>query len=129
MGDYRQLKAWNSAQELAVATYRVTRGLPGRERYLLGDQMRRAAVSIASNIAEGSGRGTDREFAHFLRIARGSLQELQTQLGIAAELEILNCDAVAELEACAAQTGRLLFGLLRFRSGTQGAGPEAGRKP
>ena len=125
MGDYRQLKAWNSAQDLAVATYRVTRGLPARERYLLGDQMRRAAVSIASNIAEGSGRGTDREFAHFLRIARGSLQELQTQLGIAAELELLDSDAVAELEACAAQTGRLLFGLLRFRSGMQGADPEA----
>jgi four helix bundle protein len=120
VGDYRQLDAWKSARQLAVATYRVTSELPKHERYSLGDQMRRAAVSVASNIAEGAGRGTTREFVRFMRIARGSLQELLTQIAIAAELELLAQAALHALEDQAEQTGRLLFGLIRYRTASGG---------
>jgi four helix bundle protein len=108
MGDYRQLDTWKSAQQLAVATYRLTSGLPNQERFGLGDQMRRASVSVASNIAEGAARETNREFARFVRIARGSLQELLTQIVIAAELDLVPEAALKDLDAQAEQTGRLL---------------------
>ena len=80
MGDYRSLSVWVAARRLAVLTYEATASLPVRHQPVRGDQMRRAAVSVASNIAEGSGRGSDREFIRFLRIARGSLHELSTQM-------------------------------------------------
>lgn len=116
MGNFRQLDAWKSAQQLAVATYRLTSELPGFERYTLGDQMRRAAVSVVSNIAEGAGRGTNREFVRFLRIARGSLQELLTQIAIAGEMDLVARAALETLEEQGEQTGRLLFGLIRYRT-------------
>ena len=114
MGDFRKLEAWQAARRLAVLVHRTTAAMPWRERAGLGDQMRRAAVSVASNIAEGAGRAWDREFARFLRIARGSLQELQTQLLIASDLTLL--PALQPLDELAARTGRLLFGLLRYRT-------------
>lgn len=66
MGDYRDLDAWKASQDLAVLTYQVTERFPSAERFGLTAQMRRAAVSVVSNIAEGAGRGTDTQFAHFL---------------------------------------------------------------
>jgi len=74
------LKAWQEAMELVKEIYRVTRDFPKEEIYGLVSQMRRAAVSIPSNISEGAARGGDREFIQFLIIARGSLSELETQL-------------------------------------------------
>ena len=86
---YRELLVWQKAKALAVRLYRETERFPNREAYGLTSQMRRSAVSIASNIAEGQGRLTRGEFRHFLGIARGSLLELETQLAIAVDLEYL----------------------------------------
>ncbi len=83
---YRDLIAWQKAIRLALEVYRLTRAFPRDELYGLTSQMRRAAVSIASNVAEGKGRFSCKEFAQFLYRARGSLLELETQLFIASEL-------------------------------------------
>ncbi|PJC75307.1 MAG: hypothetical protein CO012_03670 [Syntrophobacterales bacterium CG_4_8_14_3_um_filter_49_14] len=80
MRKHYELKAWQEAMELVKEIYRVTRDFPKEEIYGLVSQMRRAAVSIPSNISEGAARGGDREFIQFLIIARGSLSELETQL-------------------------------------------------
>ena len=79
MGDYRQLAVWKRAYALTAEIYRSTRPFPDSERYGLTSQMRRAAISILSNIAEGSGRQSDREQVRFLRIARGLTCELECQ--------------------------------------------------
>lgn len=83
---YRDLLAWQKAKALAVDVYRATEGFPKSELFGLTSQMRRAAVSVASNIAEGQGRGSKPDFAKFLCMARGSLLELETQLEISKEL-------------------------------------------
>lgn len=83
---YRDLLAWQKAKALAVDVYRATEGFPKSELFGLTSQMRRAAVSVASNIAEGQGRGSKPDFAKFLCMARGSLLELETQLEISHEL-------------------------------------------
>ena len=88
--------AWSQAMQLVKLVYEMTLRFPPEERLGLAQQMRRAAVSVPSNIAEGAGRGSDREFAQFLVIARGSLSELETQLIIAKELNYLNDIAVIE---------------------------------
>jgi len=86
---HHELKAWQEAMELVKEIYRVTRDFPKEEIYGLVSQMRRAAVSIPSNISEGAARGGDREFIQFLIIARGSLSELETQLLISKDLGYL----------------------------------------
>jgi four helix bundle protein len=113
MGDYRNLDAWKASQDLAVITYRVTDRFPPAERFGLTSQMRRAAVSVVSNIAEGAGRGTDTQFANFLRIARGSLYELETQGLLAVRLGLCGSGGVTELLDSGRHTGRLLHGLLK----------------
>ena len=87
---FRDLRVWQEAMKLASATYRVTAEFPNHELYGLSQQMRRAAVSVPSNIAEGKGHYSDREFKHFLFHARGSLLELETQVLIAQQLEYLS---------------------------------------
>ena len=86
MRDQRKLEVAACARELAVAVYRFTSGFPSRERFGLVEQMRRAAVSVGSNIAEGAGRYGDREFLRYIHIAYASASELAFQLGVAAEL-------------------------------------------
>jgi four helix bundle protein len=86
---FKDLRVWQEAMKLSVAEYHQTARFPKHELYGLTQQMRRAAVSVASNIAEGKGRGTDRDFGHFLFHARGSLLELQTQILIAEQLGYL----------------------------------------
>ena len=83
---YQRLQVWQDAIELVTDVYRLTSQFPDSEKFGLVSQMRRAAVSIPSNIAEGAGRGSDKEFRRFLLIARGSLQELETQLIISGRL-------------------------------------------
>jgi four helix bundle protein len=95
---YRDLLVWQKAKALAVDVYRVTERFPEAELFGLTSQMRRAAVSVASNIAEGQGRGSKPDFAKFLCISRGSLLELETQLEIARELGIGNGDELANVE-------------------------------
>jgi four helix bundle protein len=80
---YKDLTVWRKSIELSVVIYALTANFPDSEKFGLSSQMSRAAVSIASNIAEGSGRGSKKEFCHFLRIALGSANELETQVEIA----------------------------------------------
>lgn len=83
---YQALRVWQSAMDLACAVYRFAKRLPGEERFGLARQMRRAAVSVPSNIAEGYERPSRREYLHFLAIAQGSLAELESQALLAARL-------------------------------------------
>jgi len=108
---HQRLDAWKQAMRLVKATYMITRAFPPEERYGLIAQMRRAAVSIPSNLAEGSARSTKKEFAQFISISRGSLSELETQMIIAAELGYLSPrhEQFADLE----RLGQLLTGLHR----------------
>jgi four helix bundle protein len=89
---YRELLVWQKAKALSVQVYRATEQFPRTETYGLTSQLRRAAVSVVSNIAKGQGRLTLGEFLHFLGQARGSLLELETQLAIAADLNYLKPD-------------------------------------
>lgn len=89
---FRDLIAWQKAKALAVEVYRVTRSFPADERYGLTSQIRRATVSVSANIAEGYGRGTTSDFLRFLRIARGSLAEVDTLTEIASELTLIAPD-------------------------------------
>ena len=89
-GNYRNLIAWQKAMELVLEVYKATKTMPKEEIYGLTSQMRRAAVSIPSNIAEGQGRKTPRDFKNFLSIALGSLKELETQILIAQGLNYFN---------------------------------------
>jgi four helix bundle protein len=90
MHNLKELKIWKKAIDLAVEVYRVTALFPLEEKYGLISQTRRAAVSISSNIAEGAGRNSEKEFKYFLGIANGSSFELQTQLFISNKLSLLS---------------------------------------
>ncbi|MGH9479514.1 MAG: four helix bundle protein [Terriglobales bacterium] len=115
MGEsYEDLIAWRKAVELAGDVYAATRAFPREEVFGLTNQLRRAAVSIPSNIAEGKGRLTGKDYAHFLGIARGSVLELQTQLLISHNLGYLEKSAFARLRVGADEVGRLINGLLHF---------------
>src|SRR5579864_3696103 len=85
-GTYQDLKVWRAATDLAVQVYRLTAPFPKEERYGLVSQLRRAAVSVPSNIAEGKGRASDKELIYFLCNARGSVFEIETQLTIGEQL-------------------------------------------
>jgi four helix bundle protein len=108
---FRDLIAWQKAMELAKQVYRVTRDMPDAEKFGLTSQMRRAAVSVPSNIAEGHGRQSLTDYIRFLKTARGSLMELQTQLILAEELGFIQMSA--ELRGLQAETDRVLQGLIR----------------
>jgi len=95
-----------------MAIYHATYQLPVEERYGLSAQMRRAAVSISSNIAEGAGRGTDKDFARFLQMAFGSASELEYQLLLSAELQFLKSDKANELTSQLQEIKRMLSSLL-----------------
>lgn len=90
MNNFRSLDVWNKAVELATYVYQKTENFPKAEKYGLTSQMRRSAVSISSNIAEGAGRGSKKEFKQFLNISTGSCYELETQLTISQNLQFLN---------------------------------------
>ena len=106
---HEQLDAWRFGMQLAKAVYELTAAFPAEERYGLAQQMRRAAVSIPSNLAEGAGRDGAREYLHFISIARGSLAELETQMQLAVMLDFAPQDHVVfEL---AERTGKLFTGL------------------
>ena len=87
--DFTQLIVWQKSMDLTIIIYSLVKFLPREENYALSDQMRRAVVSIPSNIAEGQGRASDKEYVHFLAMARGSLWELLTQLEICERLNYL----------------------------------------
>src|SRR5437667_5427132 len=107
---FRDLRLWQQAIELALSVYRSTDTFPKHELYGLAQQMRRAAVSVASNVAEGKGRNSDKEFRQFLFYSRGSLLELETQILIASKLEYLSVERSDELRTLTTQVGRSLAG-------------------
>jgi four helix bundle protein len=110
---YRDLIAWQKAMELAEATYAVSVDLPIEEKYGLTSQLRRAAVSVPSNISEGHGRSSPKDFARFIEHAMGSLFEVETQLMLSVRLKMLRAENVDRVLEQAAEVGRILNGLLR----------------
>lgn len=87
---YKELLIWQKGIKIVLLVYKITKDFPKEEIYALTSQLKRASVSIPSNISEGYGRQTDKSFNHFLNIARGSLNEIETQLIIAKELEFIS---------------------------------------
>ncbi|WP_295076706.1 four helix bundle protein [Ruminococcus sp.] len=113
MENYRNLIVWQKSMQLVKEIYKLLRLMPNYEQYALSDQMRRAAVSIPSNIAEGAGRGSKKDFAHFLSIARGSKYELETQLFICIELDYLSEEQCREALSIVNEVGIILNGFIK----------------
>ena len=111
---FRELKVWNKAVDLALLVYEFTAEFLRREVYGLSSQMQRAAVSIASNIAEGSARGTRRDFRQFVKLAEGSNCELQTQLLIARRLQYASGQKCDVLDALSDEIGKMLTALSKY---------------
>ena len=109
---FKDLIAWQKAMDLVNAVYDATDGFPKREIYSLTDQIRRAAVSVPSNIAEGQAHYSNREFLHYLRHSRGSLAELETQVIIAQRRKYLPEAQAADLLKRADEVSRILSGLI-----------------
>lgn len=113
MKDFKDFKVWVKAHEVALAIYQSTRGFPREEVYGLTSQMRRAAVSIAANIAEGCGRRSDAELHRFLQIARGSASELEYHLILARDLRFMTDIEFRRLETRVVEVQRMLTSLVQ----------------
>lgn len=116
---HKKLDVWNVAMELVVDMYKITNSFPAREMYALSNQIRRAAVSIPSNIAEGAARQTKKEFINYLHMAQGSLSELDTQLEIARRLAYVKKEAASDLESRMRRVDKMLSGLIRQLRGNR----------
>jgi len=127
MRGHRDLVAWQKAMELAKQVYILTNSFPKHEVYGLSSQLRRAAVSIASNLAEGAARNSQREFGYFISTARGSLAEVETQIELAVFLQYIPGETAKGLLACVSDLGRLLTGLRNWSSGPQNRDKQATR--
>lgn len=110
--NYKDLIVWQKSIELVCEIYNITKMLPKEELYGLCDQMRRASVSIPSNIAEGHARNYDNEFVKFLKVAQGSLAELETQLFICTRLDFLTNDQIEISCNLCSEIGKMLFSLI-----------------
>jgi len=124
---HEDLEVWQKAVDFSVSIYKATQLFPEEEKFGLTAQLRRAAVSIPSNIAEGAARSGEREFLHFLSIAAGSTSEVTTQLLIARKIGVGNTSDLTTLEQTAVQLGKMLQGLMnsikkRSRGLSQGNG-------
>lgn len=113
---FKELRVWQEARNLSVTVYKLTENSRFSKDYSLKDQVRRAAVSIASNIAEGYERNSDKDFIRFLLIAKGSLSELRTQLEIAKEITYMNDETFEKLEEHCNKIGAMLSKLIKSRS-------------
>ncbi len=111
MHDHHQLKVFTKAKTLVVSLYRDTARFPVEERYGLTLQMRRAAVSVVANIAEGAGRSSDRDFARFLDIAQGSLSELDALASVAEDLQLLESQHRSGIHQSCREIRAMLHGL------------------
>ena len=108
---FEKLNAWHEARKLAVDVYRLLEKFPKTENYALCDQLRRAAISVSSNIAEGTGRMAIKEQIHFLEIAFGSLMEIYSQLQIAVDLNYITPDDLKIIKHRIFTTSKLISGL------------------
>jgi four helix bundle protein len=110
---YRDLVVWQRAVQMTLAVYKLTLGFPKEEMFGLTSQLRRAGVSVASNIAEGYGRNSHGEYKQFLGMARGSNLEVQTQLFIAGELGYGNTQVLKEADGLSTEVGKMLNAMIR----------------
>ena len=110
---YRDLIAWQKAMDLVEDVYKLTKSFPDDEKYGLTSQIKRAAVSIPSNIAEGQTRNSKKEFIHFLSIARGSKAEVETQLELAQRLGFSNKNEIENIIKKCNEVGKILTGLMK----------------
>jgi len=108
---YRELDVWKKSMNLVEICYKITREFPKEELYSLTNQIRRASISIPSNIAEGQSRWSTKEFLRFLSIARGSLSELETQLILAQRLKYISEDNLNEILKLTDEIGKMISGL------------------
>jgi len=108
---HRDLVVWQKAMELAVLTYELTKPMPKSEQYGLTSQMLRAATSVPANVAEGNARGSRKDYARFISIARGSVVELETHLELSVRVHLLNATTVAPAISLADEVSRMLFAL------------------
>jgi len=111
ISDYRNLEVWQISMEYCVDVYALIRAFPQEERYALCDQLRRAVVSIPSNIAEGNGRLSRKDYAHFLGMARGSLYETRTQLELAEKFGYIKISS--ELSEKITRISKMLYSMIR----------------
>ena len=118
---HRDLLAWKRSYELGLAIYRATASFPADERFVLVSQLRRAGISVASNIAEGRARGSHKEFIRFLRIALGGLAEIDTQVRFAADLDYLTPGQFAPLALGVDECSRLIQSLIGAVARSQAA--------
>jgi four helix bundle protein len=114
MSSFKDLAAWQESIQLAAAVYRITAHFPENERQGISHQLRKAAVSVASNIAEGNGRYSPADTLRFLYISRGSLNELETQLIISCRIGYLEASRLDEICGKIVNCGRLLNGLISY---------------
>jgi len=121
MKSYKELDAWNVAITMANTTYDLTDTFPDRERYGLTAQLRKSAVSVPSNIAEGQARGTAGFGLFFIRIALGSVAELDTQMELARRRKYITADATRELDNQLERLRRMLYGMRREHNRRLGA--------
>jgi four helix bundle protein len=116
MQSAKKLRVYQQAEELAVLVYRASRSLPAEERFGIGQQLRRAAVSVGSNIAEGAARGGNAELSRFLYIALGSATEIEFQLGLSVKLDLLDTGVVEPaLQSCLSVQRMLTRLIVRLR--------------
>ncbi len=113
VSSYKELRVWQEGLALSLLVYRLSAKFPKGEQFGLTSQVRRSAVSVPSNIAEGYGRDSRAEYLRFLKIARGSLFELETQLRIAQELAYIQASESEKVEASITTCNKLLAGLIR----------------
>jgi four helix bundle protein len=108
MHNYRELKIWQKGRMLVKDIYQLTQQFPSDERFGLTTQARRAAVSIPLNISEGAGRGTDKDFSHFLDMARGSVNEVETLIFLSNDLEFISFEDLNNLLEKAEELGKMI---------------------
>ena len=113
MHNFKELKVWQVSRLLVKEVYDITGPFPSDEKYGLISQLRRCAVSIPTNISEGTGRNTDKDFAHFLSISLGSAYELETLLILSSDVQLISNDQLANLSLKIAEIQKMTFGLIK----------------
>ncbi|MCK4221673.1 MAG: four helix bundle protein [Dehalococcoidia bacterium] len=116
---FEEIQAWQKARELVKAVYQSTNGGSFARDYSLKDQIRRASVSVMSNIAEGFARQTDKEFVQFLHVASGSAAEIQSQLYVARDLDYVSDEEFGRISGLAGETARLIMGFIKYLKGAK----------
>jgi len=111
----KKLDVWRLSMELTKSVYRLTAGYPAEEKFGLVSQMRRAAVSVPSNLAEGAARSSDNEFRNFLSIARSSLSELDTQLDLSQQLGFITVESRSEVDGLLTRVDKMLYALYQLK--------------